>query len=251
MKKITWMTKAVKAGRTLPAAAILVLLSAILSGCLYPDNQAQNNRVSYVESVRNLQAAVDDYYQQEGVLPIITAGPEIPRYEKFRINLEQLKNTGYIDDIPATAFEKGGSAYFLIINEETEPTVKVMDLGTVQKVNDVQMSVNRYMTQLGELPAGEELYPGYWTVDVSKIDARSTELRSVYSGQDMSYIMDEAGTVYADYAFDIMQALQKDDITPAEDEDLRIYLEKASFYVPVKSVPYRWINGAPQAQPAE
>lgn len=78
LKKITWMTKAVKAGRTLPAAAILVLLSAILSGCLYPDNQAQNNRVSYVESVRNLQAAVDDYYQQEGVLPIITAGPEIP-----------------------------------------------------------------------------------------------------------------------------------------------------------------------------
>lgn len=249
MNKFTWMTNAVKAGRTLPAAAILVLLAALLSGCLYPGSQGQNNRVSYMESVRNLQAAVDDYYNNEGVLPIITAGPEVPRYEKFRIHLEQLKNRGYIDEIPSAAFEKGGSAYFLIINEESEPTVKVMDLGTVQKVNDVQMSVNRYIAQLGELPEGEELYPGYKTVDISKIDARSTELMSVYSGQEMTYIMDEQGTVYVDYAFDIMQALQKEGSTPTEDEDLRIYLEKASFYVPVKSVPYRWIDSAPVAQP--
>ena len=124
-------------------------------------------------------------------MPIITAGPEVPRYEKYRVDLDQLKNRGYIDQIPDTAFEKGGSGYFLIINEETEPTVKVMDLTTAQKVNDVQRAVNLYkMAHDNALPA-EALYPGYTAVDLSKTDAKSVRLMSVYSGQEMTFMMDE------------------------------------------------------------
>jgi hypothetical protein len=72
---------------------------------------------------------------------------------------------------------------------------------------------------------------------------------SVYSGQEMAFMMDEEGTVYADYAFDIMQAIQKNDSEPQEGEDLRVFLEKESYYVPVKSVPYVWKDGQPVAQP--
>ena len=56
-------------------------------------------------------------------------------------------------------------------------------------------------------------------------------------------MMDEEGTVYADYAFDIMQAIQKNSSDPQEGEDLRVFLEKESYYVPVKSVPYTWKDG--------
>lgn len=250
MNRITWLTRAAGRSNRLSAALILMLLPALLTGCLYPGENTQENKVSYRESVKRIQSAVDDFYQEQGILPIITAGSEVPRYEKYRVDLDQLKNRGYIDQIPNTAFEKGGSGYFLIIHEETEPTVKVMDLTTTQKVNDVQRAVNLYkMSHNDELPAGEALYPGYTAVDLSQTDAKSVKLNSVYSGQEMTFIMDENGTVYADYAFDIMQAIQKNGTDPKEGEDLRRYLEQESYYVPVKSVPYTWQDGQPVAQP--
>ncbi|KOR88734.1 hypothetical protein [Paenibacillus solani] len=247
---ITWITQAAGRSKRMSAALVLVLFPVLLTGCLYPGENMPENKVSYRESVKRIQSAVDDFYQEQGILPIITAGSEIPRYEKYRVDLDQLKNRGYMDQIPNTAFEKGGSGYFLIINEETEPTVKVMDLTTTQKVNDVQRAVNLYkMSHDDALPAGEALYPGYTAVDLSKTDAKSVKLNSVYSGQEMTFIMDENGTVYADYAFDIMQAIQKNGTDPKEGEDLRRYLEQESSYVPVKSVPYTWQDGQPVAQP--
>ncbi len=230
-------------------ATVLVLMTVLLTGCLYPDENRQERQVSYLESVKRVQSAVDDFYKDQSVLPIITAGDEVPRYEKYRVDFEKLKNMGYIDEIPSTAFEKGGSGYFLIINEETEPLVKVMDINTVQQVNDVQMSVNRYKTaNNGSLPAGEELYPGFLTIDLSKIDAKNVNLTSVYSGQEVTFMMGADGTVYVDYAFDIMQAIQKEEADPKGEEDLRIYLEKASYYVPIKSVPYVWKDEQPVAK---
>ncbi|GAB6929954.1 hypothetical protein JCM10914A_39370 [Paenibacillus sp. JCM 10914] len=249
MSMFTWMKRAARPARWTSAAIILAIVPFVLTGCLYPDEKMQENKVSYKESVRRIQDAVDDFYQEQSILPIITAGPEVPRYEKYRVDLDQLHNRGYIDQIPNTAFEKGGSGYFLIINEETEPTVKVMDLNTTQKVNDVQRAVNLYkMSHDNALPAGEELYPGYMNVDLSKTDAKSLKLMSVYSGQEMRFMMDEAGTVYADYAFDIMQAVEKNGEQPQTGEDLRVYLEKESYFVPVKSVAYEWKDGQPVAQ---
>ncbi|WP_327204838.1 hypothetical protein [Paenibacillus sp. DMB20] len=227
-------------------AALLVMFSMLMSGCLYPKENEQAEQVSYRESVKRIQSAVDDFFKEQSILPILTAGEEVPRYEKFRVDLDKLHNMGYIDEIPKTAFEKGGSGYFLIINEDQDPTVKVMDLHTAQKVNDVQMSVNRYMTaNEGQLPAEGELYPGFKSVDIAKTDMKKLQLKSVYSGQDATLMMDEKGKVYIDYAFDIMQAIQKDGTEPQTDMDLRAYLEKESYFVPVKSVPYVWKNQQP------
>lgn len=230
------------------AAAMLLILAVLTGGCMYPGDEEQQSQVSYREGVKRIQSAVDDYFKEKSILPIITAGVEVPRYEKFRIDLDKLQREGYIDDIPKTAFEKGGSGYFLIINEETNPTVKVMDLVTAQKVNDVQNAVNRYKTaNNGQLPSGEELYPGFHAVDIAKIDLRNFQLKSFYSGQDAALIMDANGKVYVDYAFDIMQAIQKNGSKPDNEKDLRVFLEEESYYVPVKSVPYRWENEQPVA----
>jgi hypothetical protein len=236
------------AGRLL---GLLLLLSVPLSGCMYPGEQERQGGVNYRESVKRIQAAVDDYQQEEGVLPILNADESTPRYEKFQIDLNKLNKQGYLDDIPDTAFEKGGSAYFLILNEESEPTVKVMDLITVQKVNDVQRQVNRYKSSHGgELPAAEELYPGLHTIDSKKAGTASITLKSVYSGQPLEFIMDSAGTVYVDYVFDIMNAIDKNGGEHKEGQDLRLALEQASYYVPVKSLSYLWINGQPVPQPS-
>nr|WP_237391874.1 hypothetical protein [Paenibacillus dendrobii] len=227
---------------------MVVLLAVSLTGCLYPDEKKTENRVSYRESVKRVQSAIEDFQKDQGLLPILNADENTPKYEKFRIDLDQLQKRGFIDEIPTTAFEKGGSGYFLIQNEETNPTVKVMDLITVQKVNDVQRAVNRYKSAHGgKLPAGEEVYPGIHVVDPTLADTKNILLKSVYSGQDMNFIMDQAGVVYVDYAFDIMQLIDKEGLKPTKEEDLRDELVKSSDYVPVKSLPYQWSGDSPVA----
>lgn len=236
--------------RSLMIIMLLISLTFTLSGCLYSGEDGSQTKVNYRESVRRIQSAVDDYQNEEGLLPIINADVTTPRYEKFRIDLDMLNKKGYLDDIPSTAFEKGGSAYFLILNEESSPTVKVMDLLTVQKVNDVQLQVTRYKSANGgELPSGEELYPGLYSIDTKKADIQSIRLNSVYSGQSLPFIMDKNGVVYVDYAFDIMSVLDKNESVPEQDMDLRLELESASYYVPVKSLPYLWVNNQPVPQP--
>ncbi|UQZ37340.1 hypothetical protein C2I18_01925 [Paenibacillus sp. PK3_47] len=227
----------------------ITLLLCILSGCMYPGEQKQGGR-NYGESVKRVQAAVDAYQQEEELLPILNSEESTPRYEKFVIDLELLRQKGYLDEVPAAAFQKGGSAHFLILDEESDPTVKLMDLVTVQKVNDVQRQVNRYKSAHGgELPAGEELYPGLSAIDSQKAGTGSITLNSVYSGQPLEFLMDKDGNVYVDYSIDIMSAINREGSTPEPGRDLRLELEQASYYVPVKSLPYEWKDGHPVPVP--
>jgi hypothetical protein len=232
---------------------LLLLFAFTASGCMYPSQNTTDPKIAYRESVSRIQNAVETFQQDEGILPIINADMQTPKYEKFRVDLPKLKQLGYLDEIPGTAFESGGSAYFLIQNEEVNPTVKVMDLLTVQKVNDVQRMVNQYKTlHNNKLPSEEELYPGLYAVDMEQAAQAGTPsitLNSVYSGQELPFMMDEEGNVYVDYAFDIMQAVEKSDVSPAETEDVRDVLLEHSYFVPVKSVPYAWQNNIPVAQP--
>jgi hypothetical protein len=230
---------------------VIMVLMMVTTGCLYPEENNQRN-TSYRESVNRIQSAVDDYQKELDVLPIINADQNIPRYEKFRVDMDKLKRSGYIDEIPSTAFENGGHGYFLIINEESDPTVKVMDLVTVQMVNDVQRAVDKYKVgHENQLPRGEEIYPEVYTVDLLKAGISSIKLKSVYSNEDMTFLMNTYGQVYVDYGYDIMQTIDKSDLKPEDDEDLRDYLVNSSFFVPVKSLPYYWSNGAPVANTAQ
>lgn len=232
-------------------AALLVLLAlstTLLSGCLYRGDRQQGGPVSYIESVDRIQRALDRFQEDKGILPIVTAGGETPRYEKYRIDLDQLKREGYLEEIPSAAFEQGGSVYFLVIDEETNPTVKVMDLSTVQKVNDVQRKVSSYQSSHGGALPHEgdvEIYPGLYAVNLALLQAESLALPSVYSGEMLPYLMDAQGRVYVDYAFDIMQAIDQSGKTPESDEDLRTWLTDRSAFVPAKSLPYRWNGSEP------
>ncbi|SMF09337.1 Protein of unknown function [Paenibacillus barengoltzii] len=234
--------------RSTALIVILVLTTSLLSGCLYRGERQQGGPVSYIESVDRVQRAIDRFQEDKAILPIITAGEDTPRYEKYKIDLNQLKREGYLEELPAAAFEQGGSVYFLVIDEETDPTVKVMDLNTVQKVNDVQHKVLSYRTSHSNALPGEaegEVYPGLYTVNLSLLKADSLALTSVYSGETLSYLMDKQGNVYVNYAFDIMQAIDQSGKTPQGDEDLRTWLTDRSAFVPVKSLPYRWNGSEP------
>lgn len=232
-------------------AATAVLLSALLAltGCMYPgDNTPGTGQAAAREAVLNVQDALDRYFESTGVLPIENADESTPLYEKYKIDLGKLQRTDYLGSVPTLSFEKGGRYQFLVIDEETKPQVKLLDLVTYQQIGDVSKKVVAYFSShKGALPAGEDVYPGFKSIDFEKLGIDEPDVRSVYSHQPLALMMDAAGRVYVDYGIDIATALGKSETPPLEDADLRRYLIDASYYVPVKSAEYRFVAGAPQA----
>jgi len=219
-----------------------------LAGCMYPDDYTPSNQVSAKEAVRTVQDAVNHYKEDTGLLPIENATEATPAYEKFRIDLAKLKRMGYLTDLPKEAFERGGSGQFLIVDEEKDPQVKLLDIPVYQTIGTIQSKVNAYVLKhKGEQPVGEEVYPDFRQIDYKKLGIDDPAIRSMYTGRVMELLIDPGSTVYADYGADIVKALEKSDVKPSPQDDLRAILTAESFYVPVKSPVYRLVDGTPQA----
>ncbi|RED60463.1 hypothetical protein [Cohnella lupini] len=230
------------------ALGTLGLMLFTLTGCLYPDDQTPGGQASAREAVLTVQDSVDRYQKQTDLLPIQNANESVPQYEKYKVDFGKLKRMGYISQVPAAAFESGGSYQFLVIDEETKPLVKLLDLVVYQKVNDVQKKVDDYRTAHGNVnPFAEEIYPGFSAVDFDKLGMDSPEIQSVFSRQFLTLMTDRQGRVFVDYGIDIATALKKAEVQPKPSDDLRRVLIEASYYVPARSPVYRLVNGEPQA----
>ena len=135
----------------------------------------------------------------------------------------------------------------MIIDEETDPLVKLLDITVHQGVSNVQMKVDAYRQNHNGLnPAGGEAGPGFHYVDFDKLNMAQPKLNSMYSHRPLELMVDEAGRVYADYRIDIADAMNKAKDQPLDVKDLRRYLVEASDFVPVKSPVYREVEGAPE-----
>lgn len=89
------------------------------------------------------------------------------------------------------------------------------------------------------------------SIDAKRAGTGTIKLSSVYSGQPLGLLMDRSGAVYVDYSADISSAIDKNGSSPAADRDLRLELAQASYYVPVKSLPYLWVDGRPVPQASQ
>ncbi|THF78363.1 hypothetical protein [Cohnella fermenti] len=242
------LAKGLKAGKRAASAAAVAVMALALSGCLYPEEQTPGNDPSARQAVLTVTDAVEQYQTSTGLLPIVSADETVPKYEKFKLDLAKLKRMNYLGSIPKVAFENGGKDQFLLIDEETDPQVKLLDIVVYQQASDVQKKVDAYRDNHGGgLPSGELRYAGFWTLDADKLGTKLASVNSMFSGQSLDYMIDENGAVYLDYALDIATAVGKTGGEPAADEDLREYLVDASYYVPVKAPEYRWSNGEPIA----
>ena len=229
--------------------ALLLCASAMLAGCLYPKDQLAQNRMPPRDAVRLVQAAVDDYRRDTGLLPIKNADANTPRYEKYVVDLAKLQRTGYLADLPAAAFEKGGNYYFLLLDEETEPIVRLLNISVLQQLNDLQFRVREYAAARGgELPAGEPIYPSFAVLDFAKLGGRKPDIRSVFSGLPINVLVHDSGEVFADYGIDIRRLVESAGTVPDPEADLRELLVRETLFVPVKSPVYHWIDGDPTAR---
>ncbi|MFC4599088.1 hypothetical protein [Cohnella hongkongensis] len=228
--------------------AALASTLVFLAGCLYPEDRTPRTEATAREAVLTVQDAVDRYQEQSGVLPIQNADETVPRYEKYKVDFGKLKRMGYISRVPSAAFENGGSYQFLIIDEETKPLVRLLDLVVFQTADSVQKKMDQYRSSQGNrLAAGEQMYPGFRAIDFAKLGMKDPGVLSMFSRQTLNWIVDDQGKVYADYGIDIAKAAEKAETVPGENEDARRLLIDSSYYVPVRSPEYRWVDGEPRA----
>ncbi|MFD2115970.1 hypothetical protein ACFSTH_04390 [Paenibacillus yanchengensis] len=234
--------------KILPVALLSILIVVTLSGCLYPKERIEQQQGVSRDVVRNVQAVVDDYQAETGLLPILNSAKMVPRFEKFQMDFVKLKEKKYISEIPKAAFEVGGSYYFLIIDAETNPQVKLMHLPTIQKVNDLQNKVLEYWQKNKHLPQKEEQYAGFYVIDYEKLGMKAPAINSIFTNQSQELLVDKAGNVYVDYGPDIMQLILTQQIS--DDQlvgDLRELLLEHSDYVPVRAPAYLYQNNEPVA----
>ncbi len=235
------------AGRRFVLAAWAALLM-ILTGCLYPEENTPGQAASVSGSVQAMQDAVKRYQDATGLLPIQNADPSVPVYEKYKIDLAKMQRMGYIESVPKLAFESGGPYVFLIIDEETAPKVKLLDISVFQAIADVQKKVDQYLRNHGgELPVDGEAYPGFAYLDFGKLGIKRPDIQSMFSPRPLELMAAPDGKVYGDYGIDIADEIRDQGLSPAGTGDLRRILIESSPFVPVKSPEYRFVQGGPQA----
>ncbi|WP_028544241.1 hypothetical protein [Paenibacillus taiwanensis] len=224
-----------------------VLFSIMLQGCLYPKEMRKANQAPAKEGVMLVQHAVDEYQKKQALLPLQNADADTPRYEKFKVDFEALRASELLSTVPANAFENGGTGVYLILDEETTPLIRIMDLNTAQRVNDLQRLSDKYKARTGHIPKGEKLYPGFYSIQVTDIGARHIDVSSPYSGEPFVFMIDDSGKVYADYTADLMQAAARagNQAQLSATEDIRPLLTEQGLYVPVKSAKYVWRKNSP------
>ncbi len=226
--------------------ALLLSMVIMLTGCLYPKDRLQENKISTGEYIILVQNAVETYKQRTGVLPIKNSKEDTPLFEKYLIDFKKLLDYNVISQIPADAYEAGGANYYVIVDPEGEMKVKLMDLVIAGEVSDIQRKIDSYVAAGNKLPLGDQVKPSFYHINFEQLGMKSVQVRSVYSEMYLSILIHQSGRIIVDYAPEVMKAITMKEITsPDPNMDLRAYLIEQSNYIPVNSYPYYWKGNEP------
>ncbi len=229
--------------------AIAIISLIMLSGCMYPGELRKENQVNPSEYMTVVQQAVNQFHTKNGVLPIKNSDMSTPIYEKYVIDFGKLQKGGYLSDIPANAFESGGVFMYVLVNPESKPEVKLIDLTAYQAAVDIQKLADDYRKKHnGEIPKGEKIAPSFYYLDFEKLGSKLPSIRSAYNRQSfIHFIIDESGRVTIDYGPDLMKLIESKGLAGSLEpgQDLRELLVAESYFVPVWSAPFRWSQNQP------
>lgn len=214
---------------------------------MYKNNTSTENPTILKDSITLVQSAIVNYQKTTGVLPIKNFDANTPLYEQCIVDFKKLIERGMIGEIPSSSFEKGGTNYFVILNPDTEPTVKLLDLISLQLTNELQSDITNYMEKHdGQVPIKAQYSLGWYTIDFKKLNVDHPIIKSPYSKAPIEPLVSKNGQVILDYAPDIVKAMEILNITqPDVNVDLRTFLVEASYYVPGRSSGYHWTNDQP------
>ncbi|RSD26491.1 hypothetical protein [Mesobacillus subterraneus] len=214
-------------------SVILVLVT--LTGCMYPEEKLVQNQVPYKDQLDSVQSAVNQYKEANGgLLPIKTKDAETPIYQKYPIDFKKIVPR-YLSEAPGNAYENGGLFQYVLVDVETNPTVKLLDLRMAETIREIKMRINA----TGYPPYKEKIADHVYTIDFKKIGYKEEPVvTSPFTNQNLHFILSTDGEIYVDYRSDLYRALQNSDREFKEGEDIRGLLVDGSMFVPAYSLPY-------------
>jgi hypothetical protein len=226
---------------------LLLIPLLLLSGCVYGNEIKQQNAPATSEFISVVQGAVDQYIKRNGVPPIQNKPEDTPYYEKYLVDFKKLRNYNMISTIPANAFENGGTAIYVLVNIETKPEVKLMDLPSYQQMLELQREVNTYITKTGKLPKGKQVAVHFYELATDKLSSKKKQMLSPYSHQLLNIVIHDSGRIAIDYTPELLKAMNKSGLQQSSDSklDLRTTLVEQAYFVPAWSYPYHWKDNQP------
>ena len=225
--------------KNLAKLSILIAVIILLGGCLYPESEKMKHQESYQTQMDIVQSAVDQFQKDEGgILPIQTKDANTPIYQKYVINMKKI-SPRYMAEPPVSAYEAGGFFQYVLVDVETNPTVKLLDVRLAQAIQDLSLRLNAYRQKNGYPPFKERLANNAFTLDYEKLGLKEAPtVTSPYSQKELHLILDEEGEIFVDYTPDLYDLLQKYDGDVKSGEDLRKILVETSDFVPAYSLAY-------------
>ncbi|MGC4376281.1 hypothetical protein WD019_04970 [Fictibacillus sp. Mic-4] len=219
-------------------ALCMIGLVFTLSGCLYPNDKRAENRIPYKDQIQSVQSAVEDYHKDTSILPIKNSDQSTGIYEKYRIDFGRLIPK-YMQKPPGNSYENGGTFQYVLVDAETKPKVKLIDLVTVNRVQEFDMRLKDYIRRNKYPPFEHVLGNGYFTLNYKELGLKSEPfVVSPFSGKHLPLIIDSKYNVYVDYSMDLYEALHKYKHHYKTGQDIRDILVDHSNFVPAFSVPY-------------
>lgn len=217
---------------------LIILLFSLLSGCLYPNQRrTADDFTTLTFEINTVKEASLHYLKEVGSLPVMEKHENAPIYEQNRIDFSKLY-PDYLSSIPPDSFERGGHFLYLFYLYGEEIEVKLIDLTMSNVVRDVQQKVWEYKANHGVYPVKGKLNPEQYEIDVEKLGINKPTVTSPFTGEPLLLYLSSEGEVWIDYSSDIAAYHKKGYPFPGEDAR-RILLEN-SYFIPVKSFPYRW-----------
>lgn len=214
---------------------LLFLTVFLLSGCMYPEKEKVQNQQPYKDQIQAVQTAVDDFKKDNGgILPIKTLDASTPLYQKYQIDFKKIVPK-YLAEPPGNAFESGGVFQYVIINAETKPTVKLLDLRTADAIRDLKLRIKAN----GYPPFKKVLAKNVYTLDFKQLGLeKQLYAVSPYTQQNLPFVINGQGEVFIDYRSDLYQIIKNHKFSLKPGEDIRWILTEDSFFVPAYSLPY-------------
>jgi hypothetical protein len=215
--------------------SLLILTAVLLSGCMYPKEELTQNQIPYKDQIKAVQTAVDDFQKDNGgILPIKTREAKTPIYQKYPIDFKKIAPK-YIAEPPGNAYESGGIFLYVLVDVETKPTVKLLDLNVAETIRDIKLRIKTN----GYPPYKEQLAKNVYSLDYSKLGFKKAPYAvSPFTNQNLSFVITGDAEVYVDYRPDLYQVLKKTGKEPKPGEDIRSILVDDSMFVPAYSLPY-------------
>ncbi len=213
---------------------LLSLMVMVLAGCGSTTNFDQSSMVPDVDMLAGVQRAVNEYREDTGVLPIKTRDQDTDIFIKYLVDFDKLVPK-YIGSPPANAYEKGGIFQYIIWNPEENPTVKLVDLRTPERIREINIRFSS--TKYPQFK--DKIVEHVYTINYKNIGYKQdVTVQSPYSNTQLPLVVTSEGNLYVDYSIDLYKFMKENGITATPGEDIREILVEASPIVPAYSLPY-------------